>query len=321
MTPRLLLLASLLSFAQTSHPPQARISNGLITATLYLPDPERGYYRGTRFDWSGVISSLKYKGHEYFGVWFDQYDPHRNDAITGPVEEFGGDEPGMGYDEAPPGGAFVRIGVGVVRKPEERSYRRFETYDIIDHGRWKVEPAADQVTFTHTLDETKGYAYVYRKVVRLAKGRPELAIEHSLLNTGRRTIDTVQYNHNFFVIDGQPAGPHFAVRFPFDLKPKREFRGPATVHGGQLIYQRELAKGESVFNEFDGFGASAKDYDIRVENVQSRAGVRITGDQPLVKLIFWSIRTTVCPEPYIRILVKPGEEMKWNLRYEFYQLE
>ena len=66
--------------------PEATISNGSIQSRLYLPDAQRGYYRGTRFDWSGVIYSLRYKGHEYFGPWFDKYDPNTHDAITGPVE-------------------------------------------------------------------------------------------------------------------------------------------------------------------------------------------------------------------------------------------
>ena len=33
--------------------PQAEITNGQIKAKLYLPDTEKGYYRSTRFDWSG----------------------------------------------------------------------------------------------------------------------------------------------------------------------------------------------------------------------------------------------------------------------------
>ena len=49
------LLLARLAFAQF---PQAEISNGQIHAKLYLPDPQKGYYRATRFDWSGVISSL-----------------------------------------------------------------------------------------------------------------------------------------------------------------------------------------------------------------------------------------------------------------------
>ena len=52
------------------------------------PTRNTGYYRGTRFDWSGAIASLTWNGHEYFGQWFDRYDPKIHDAITGPVEEF-----------------------------------------------------------------------------------------------------------------------------------------------------------------------------------------------------------------------------------------
>src|SRR5450432_3389805 len=98
--------------------PRAEISNGSVRAKLYLPDPDNGYYRATRFDWSGVIASLEYKGHNYFGVWFPRYDPKINDAITGPVEEYRTGESALGYENAKTGETFIRIGVGVLRKPE-----------------------------------------------------------------------------------------------------------------------------------------------------------------------------------------------------------
>ena len=80
--------------------PQAEISNSRVRAKLYLPDAQNGYYRGTRFDWSGVIASLECDGHSYFGKWFERYDPKLHDAITGPVEEFFTNGAGLGYDEA-----------------------------------------------------------------------------------------------------------------------------------------------------------------------------------------------------------------------------
>lgn len=79
--------------------PAVRITNGLVTAILYLPDPERGYYRATRFDWSGAVADLRAGGHSYFGRWFPEYDPRRHDAITGPVQE---DVTGQGFDAAGP---------------------------------------------------------------------------------------------------------------------------------------------------------------------------------------------------------------------------
>lgn len=64
-----LLIVILVMLNQLAAPqfPQADLSNSTVQATLYLPDAQSGYYRGTRFDWSGVIASLKWNGHEYFG--------------------------------------------------------------------------------------------------------------------------------------------------------------------------------------------------------------------------------------------------------------
>jgi hypothetical protein len=69
-----------------------------------------------------------------------------------------------------------------------------------------------------------------------------------------------------------------------------------------------------------GFGNSAGDYDIKIENRKTGAGVRITGDRPLSDLIFWTVRTTLCPEPYITIRVNPGKETSWRISYQFYSL-
>lgn len=314
MKPAWLFAAAALFAAE---PPRAEISNGPVRARLLLPDPDRGYYRGTRFDWSGVISSLTFGGHEYFGQWFEKYDPRTHDAIMGPVEEFRTNDAGLGYAEAKPGGTFVRIGVGVVRKPEEEAYRPFHTYEIVDHGKWRVRKAADRVEFVHELRDT----YRYRKVVRLEKGRPRLVLEHTLKNTGTRPLETAVYDHNFFVIDGTPTGPDLSVTFPFPLRSTRNLKDLAEVREKQLVYRRDLEKGESVFTELAGFGNGAGDYDIRIANRKSRAGVRITGDKPLAKVVFWSIRSTLCPEPYIQMRIAPGAEEQWRITYDFYSLQ
>ncbi|MFB3904089.1 MAG: hypothetical protein ACE15E_11600 [Acidobacteriota bacterium] len=302
--------------------PEAQISNRAIRARFYLPDPERGYYRGTRFEWSGIIHSLQYQGHEYFGVWFPRYDPKLHDAITGPVEEFRTGEASLGYAEARPGETFVRIGVGTLRKPSEAAYRVFGTYEIVDPGNWTVKTGSDRIEFVHTLQHPAGYAYEYTKVVRLEGDRPEMVIEHRLKNTGTLPIETSQYNHNFFVIDGQPTGPDAVVVFPFEARAGRDLGDKARVSGKQLTYLRELQLGgESVFTEIEGFGRTPADYDFRIEHRKAGAGVRFSGDRALSKLVFWSIRTTLCPEPYVDIQVAPDQETSWQIKYEFYTLE
>lgn len=40
----------------------------------------------------------------------------------------------------------------------------------------------------------------------------------------------------------------------------------------------------------------------------------------LSKLHLRSIRTTVCPEPFIDLRIEPGEESTWRMTYEFYRV-
>lgn len=80
-----------------------------------LPHPQIGSYRRARFDWFGIISSPQYQGHE-FGQWYKHHDPKTHDAVPEPLEEFRTNDSGLGYEEAKPGDAFVRIGIGTVKQ-------------------------------------------------------------------------------------------------------------------------------------------------------------------------------------------------------------
>ncbi|HZQ55766.1 MAG TPA: hypothetical protein VFB14_26445 [Bryobacteraceae bacterium] len=301
--------------------PEADISNGVVHAKILLPDPDHGYYRGTRFDWAGVIESLTYASHDFFGKWFEHYDPHLHDAIMGPVEEFRSEDGALGYAEAKPGGTFVKIGVGVLRKPDDRPYVFARTYELIGTGKRVVRPGRDRVEFVQTLSDGEGYAYEYRKTVRLAPGKPELILEHTLKNTGKRVIETSVYDHDFYVIDGQPTGPDFVVKFAFAPHATDSFQGLAEIRGNDLVYLKELQPRRSVAGYLEGFSDKPADNDIRVENTKVRAGVRETGDRPISKFYFWSIRTTVCPEAYIHMRIEPHKQFKWGIKYDFYTLK
>jgi hypothetical protein len=301
--------------------PQTEISNGVLKATVYLPDPARGYYRGVRFDWDGVVASLTYKGHEFFGQWFAKYDPLLHDAIMGPVEEFRGDEGALGYAQAKPGGLFIKIGVGVLRKADDEPYNFARTYTLVNPGHRVVRAESDHVDFVHELNDGEGYAYRYTKTLRLPRGKAQLVLEHALKNTGERAIDTAVYNHDFYMLDHLPTGPDVSVKFPFAPQAKDGLKAPALISANEIRYSRELAADESAYGELAGFGADAAQNNVRVENTKAGIGVLETGDRPISKLYFWSTRTTVCPEVYIHIHVEPGQTFKWRTSYEFYLLK
>jgi hypothetical protein len=307
------------SIRQSSYP-KASISNGIIDAVVYLPNAKNGYYRGSRFDWSGVVGCLTWKGHTYFGVWFPHYDPFLHDAITGPVEEFrSGDDRGpLNYDQAKPGEPFVKPGVGVLRRIDDGPFKFSAPYPLVDGGKWTVRPGRGGVFFQQDLKSPSGIAYVYKKKLKLDKHRPILILEHELKNTGTETIDTEVYNHDFFMLDGAPSGPGMIVRFPFEPKAESALGNGARIDGKEIIYERELETGQTAAGALTGYSGNVSDYDFYVENRNTGAGVEQSGDLPISKIYFWSIRTTICPEAYVHLKIPPGQTAHWTIRYRFY---
>jgi len=316
-------------------PPQAAITNGQIRLKLYLPDTKRGFYRGTRFDWSGVIGSLEYQGHDYYGPWFDSVDPQVHDyryegakiiastcsGAVGPVEEFSTNGTALGWDEAAVGGTFIKIGVGVLRK-QGRDYDYVQQYEMVDPGEWTVKKHRDSVEFTQKLtDPSSGYGYVYRKTVRLIASKPEMVLEHSLKNTGKRAIRSTVYNHNFLVLDKQPPGPDFSITLPFQIRsPQPPNPALAEIRGNQIVYVKVLQDQDMLETLVEGFGDNPKDNEIRIENRKVGAGMKINGDHPLSSFNLWSIRTVMAVEPFIAMSIEPGAEFTWRMSYQYYTL-
>lgn len=313
--------------------PWTEISNGVLRAKIYLPDAAKGFYRGTRFDWAGAFSSLEYKGHEYFGPFFEKFDPAVSDVVigdpikaginsasSGPVEEFisGPDGSALGYGEAKPGEPFCKIGVGSLRKIDDVPYSSYVNYPNLNGGKRSERNGPDWIEFKQELDCGSGYGYTYTKRIRLQKNEPVMTIEHRLLNTGNKAIETQVYDHNFLTIDHQPTGPDVWIRFPFSAVPSSALDKLADVRGKQLRFPKDLKGSDTFYADFKGFGNTAEDYEITVENRKTGAGVVVRGDQPLVYVGVWAVRTVVAPEPYIAMKVAVGQEFQWKYTYRFY---
>ena len=298
--------------------PEAQISNGIITVHFYLPDINKGYYRATRFDWSGNTTSLEYKGHTFYGQWFNKYEPTIHDVVMGPVEEYGP----VGYTEAKPGEKFIKIGVGALLKPDDTPYNNFKLYKIQDPGKWEISKKPDQIQFAQILKDAN-YGYDYKKIIRLTDGKPEMVLEHRMKNNGKKTIETSVYNHNFLMIDKEPTGPGYLIEFPYDVSGEGRGIGETfQFEGNQIRLLRNPGKSESIYcGDVQGFSNNLKNYNIKVENLKTGAGVRITSEESISRLVFWASPTTVCPEPYIQIKIEPGKESSWKIYYEYYTLD
>jgi len=294
--------------------PSLIISNEEVEMKVFLPDAENGLYRATRFDWSGVIGSVQYKGHEYFGYWKDTHDPLFHEDLTGPVEGYV--KPGLGYDEAGPGGKYVRIGVGVIEKPDEKEYSFRNSYKLLDHGTWTTEHGADWISFRHELNSDIGYSYIYEKLIKLKSDG--FIIEHKLQNKGSLAIETDQFNHNFFMIDGEQSGRAFTIKFPFPLSTESDPKGFVEIRDNQIKFIKDLKEDDSFFLLLDGYSNALSDHEVTVENNISGAGVTFKVDKPLYRMAFWACRTTLSPENFIWISVEPGAEEHWKSEYTLF---
>jgi hypothetical protein len=295
--------------------PQLTIQGDALKLILYLPDVEKGFYRGLRFDWSGLIARAEFGGHTVFGPFRQKHNPLGNDCVVGPAEEFDIDSP-QGYAEAKPGGTFLKIGVGLLKRGAEPQYRFSGRYEVASLGRWKVTSGPDWVEFTHTLAGGGGWGYVYTKRIGIGPGAA-FTIAHTLRNTGSKAIDTTVYCHNFIVIDGEPVGPNYRITFPFDLVAK-EARGKVEFKGREIVLPEELKA--SVWAALQGGTGKVGDNQVTVENRRTGAGVKAAGDQPTVEWRFYAEKTAACPEPFIRIQAAPGEEKKWRTTYTFFSV-
>jgi hypothetical protein len=296
-------------------PPTHTLKAEDLTLTVYTPDAQDGYYRGSRFDWSGVFS-VQFGKHRLFGPW-RKHDPLDHDAIVGPCEEFG-TTGALGYDDAKPGGSFLKIGVGALVKPEkEEKYSQFKTYKFAEQPAWLVKATEGKTTFEQSA-AAGGYGYKYVKTVSVEKGN-KVVIAHALENTGKKAITTDHYNHNFFNVDGATVGKDYTLEYGFKPKAdveKERWKEVVKLDGKKLVFTDSLAKG-TIYGELSGFGKEKADNRVTMVHTPSGVTVTATGDQPLSGCRTWAIGSALCPEPFMAFDIAPGKSATWTWTYEF----
>lgn len=293
--------------------PNVVLSNKEVKVKVFLPDSENGLYRATRFDNSSVIGSVQYKGHEYFGYHKDTHDPLFAVDILGPAEGY--KTPGLGYDEAKPGGQFIRIGVGVLEKDNAEKYNYMTTFKVVDYGKWQIKNGKDWIEFTHTVSSDNGYGYIYKKTIKLTDNG--FTIEHKLKNSGVKAIETDQYSHNFFMIDNEKSGPSFNISYPFTISSDSDLKGLMEFKDNNLYFIKYL-ENTAAYVEFKDVSKKVEDNQFTVTNKKSGAGVTFSLDKPLFRVAFWANKNTLCPENYIQLSAAPGEEEAWTSSYKLF---
>ncbi|MFM8270955.1 MAG: hypothetical protein ACKODX_01260 [Gemmata sp.] len=330
--PRLLaaiVLLSGVSGAFGADHPHVVIKVDKLRFTLYEADAKAGFYRGTRFDHAGVFGNVEFAGHTLFGPWKGAHDPANHDDIVGPCDEFG-IENALGYDDAKPGETFLKIGVGELEKPKEVKYSPFAKYKVVRPLEWKRAgpdprapdraPAARWQGWT-TDQKANSYGYQFSKFIMLDETAAAVGIGYKLKNTGAKRIVTDFYNHNFFNVDRDPVGPNYSLAFGFEPKAqdlKGKFGDLVELKGTDFRFRDKLPAGQFVMAGLTGYDARQREHrTFEMRHAPSGIAVKVEHSYPFARLNVWGINTTICPEPFLAINLKPGEETEWGIAYTF----
>jgi hypothetical protein len=293
--------------------PMVTLTNGLVTADVTLPDSEKGFYRGNRFEPAGIVTRLEVGGHRFFLSATTPNTPLDNHKCYGPAEEW---FEALAYTDAKPGEPFIKMGVGLYEKPYKAHHMWYCEYWPLQRFAWTTKADKDRVEFVQTVAGPRGWGYHYVKRLVVVPGKPVLRIEHELENTGKERISGEQYNHNFLVFDGLPVGKGWRLEFPYPPKPVKDIAKFAEVQNNTVAITAS-GKDVSGMTDIAGWPAAATEHSFVVSCDQTKTAVRISGDFPVGKLSLFVCPEFIAPEPFIKVSLNPGERKSWTREYEF----
>lgn len=294
--------------------PEATLSNAWIKARIYLPDAERGFVRGPRYDTAGIVGRVETKGHSYFVNFLNPHDPTASGAAAGLIDEF---RLPVGYEDSPAGGSFGKIGVGLVKK-ESGEYNFGRHYQVERFAPWTISSNGDSITFTQEFS-FRSWGWRFEKTIALDPRSASLTIHHRLKNTGSLAFSNSHYNHNFISIDGEKMGPDYRAAFNFyTICPQADTNEVLIEKNLWQVRSDFAGKSGNLFN-VRGFEYVRGDPAFLVHNRKKDAGVAISIHGPIREFFVFIHEKAFCPEPFVAIQLEPGAETSWDFHYRFFE--
>jgi hypothetical protein len=290
--------------------PSTVITNGLVRARVALPHREKYYYRGHRFERAGAVTDLEYAGHRFFHSAGDIHDPLNTGLMVGPSEEY---FQAIAWDDAQPGEPFIKIGVGLYEKAEQKEHAWYNPYWPVRTFPWTTRKRRDAITFTQTVAGPRGWGYRYVKRLSLPPNAPCLRIDYTFTNSGDKPIMAEQYAHNWVRFDDLPIGKGYRLSFPFTPHIARDVSAQVALSARQIA----LLTGDTTHMMLEGWQPEAAHNNVVISHAQSPLQVTMFGNFPLSQLALYFAKEAVCVEPFVRFQLVPGESYSWTREYTF----
>lgn len=282
--------------------------------TLQVHLPEEHYHR-SRFDWTGKITQVTYKGLPLLGSELPTGPDDRHGR--GLYNEFGFKLP-LGYGDLSPGHWYPKIGIGRIKSDTP-------VYDFLENC--PIRPAVFEshgttktLSITCTSALSLGYAYVLQKNIELLNDGWD--VRYRLHNTGEKTIITNEYTHNFISIHGQPTDASCHLSFPFRLDPDI-FDETINPEGLVRIGTQEITfLGQPSVPFFFSYmsGPAPVKAQWTLHYRQLGLGISESGDFLTQNVCLWGSGHVISPELFIDIRLPAGKSMQWTRQYRLFDL-
>ena len=273
-------------------------------------------YKGSRFDWSGKISSIRFKDLPLTTIE-DTGSKDVDFLGKGLYNEFGITSP-VGFEEAPVGGWFHKIGVGLLKKQHK---------EYLFHRNHLIKPANFDITYKNQKikiicksELINGYSYILKKEITVSEN--SFTINYSLHNTGEKKIITDEYVHNFMAINNALIGEDYTLKFPFQINSSLF---DETVNSENKV---EIGLDNVTFNKtpkkqffFSNLtGGKELQAEWILTNLKANVGIKEFGSFKTDKINLWGWKHVISPELFFKISVDPKETVEWSRKFDVFKI-
>ena len=273
-------------------------------------------YKGSRFDWSGKISSIRFKDLPLTTIE-DAGSKDVNFLGKGLYNEFGITNP-VGYNETPKGGWFHKIGVGLLKK-EHKQYL-FHRKHVIRPAHFDITYEDRKIIIICKSELVNGYSYILKKEISISEN--SFTINYFLHNTGEKKIITDEYIHNFMAIDNALIGKDYTLKFPFQIDSTlfdETVNSENKVEiGSDNITFRETPKKQFFFSNLTGGKELQAEW--MLTNLKTEVGIKEIGNFKTNKINLWGWGHVISPELFFKISVDPKKTIEWSRKFDVFKI-
>ena len=278
------------------------IQNENIKAKILLPENSR--YQRSRFNHSGFISEVYFKG--------DKITHYERSLNTGFITTEGSGfcsqyEYNLISEDSD---KFIRPGVGVMTK--NQSGEGYEPF------KYEVESFSDKVIIKALTPNVGGYEYEEIREISLIDD--ELIEKITLFNKGNKDIINEEYCHNFISLKGEDISPSDILNVPV-------IKDPVNAEDGDFYF--DSVNSYFAFKDYPNSPYYLKFSEVnKIENAKDNIAWTLKSkensseiseiiDFTPSRVAIWGYYYTVCCEIFKGINIKPGFNDTWTRKWKF----